>query len=199
MSQGELLALYLSVRLMRQFRGTQFEPDLRQAIAKLGEMLPACAAQTLGPEPSYPALGPRGNYVANALLCLRMRKKHRANTLNQHWGHMGNIFPYFSPVPIGFIRRRDRFSSMARFKPAIVTLSPQTVGRPSFRLAHIRTRIVRLFAFGRTARGRFGVVPMALTRGKVRRWSEWFRAIEGGCHRPPIGGGRVGLDALQST
>jgi predicted DNA-binding transcriptional regulator YafY len=40
MSQGELLALYLSERLMRQFRGTPFEPDLRQAIAKLGDMLP---------------------------------------------------------------------------------------------------------------------------------------------------------------
>jgi predicted DNA-binding transcriptional regulator YafY len=35
-----LLALYLSERLMRQFRGTPFEPDLRQAIAKLGDMLP---------------------------------------------------------------------------------------------------------------------------------------------------------------
>jgi hypothetical protein len=33
MSQGELLALYLSERLMRQFRGTPFEPDLRQGIA----------------------------------------------------------------------------------------------------------------------------------------------------------------------
>ena len=40
MSQGELLALYVSERLMRQFRGTPFEPDLRQAIAKLGDMLP---------------------------------------------------------------------------------------------------------------------------------------------------------------
>ena len=36
MSQGELLAVYLSERLMRQFRGTPFEPDLRQAIAKWG-------------------------------------------------------------------------------------------------------------------------------------------------------------------
>ena len=36
MSQGELLALYFSERLMRQFRGTPFERDLRQAIAKWG-------------------------------------------------------------------------------------------------------------------------------------------------------------------
>jgi hypothetical protein len=50
MSQGELLALYLSERLMRQFRGTPFEPDLPQAIAKLGKMLPASAAHTLGPK-----------------------------------------------------------------------------------------------------------------------------------------------------
>ncbi len=40
MTQGELLALYFSERLLRQFRGTPFEADLRQAIAKLGEMLP---------------------------------------------------------------------------------------------------------------------------------------------------------------
>jgi hypothetical protein len=52
MSQGELLALFPSERLMRQFRGTPFEPDLPQAIAKLGEMLPASAAHTLGPEPA---------------------------------------------------------------------------------------------------------------------------------------------------
>ena len=32
---------------MRLFRGTPFEPDLPQAIAKLGEMLPASAAHTL--------------------------------------------------------------------------------------------------------------------------------------------------------
>ncbi len=41
LTQGEMLALYLSERMMRQFRGTPFEPDLRQAIAKLSELLPA--------------------------------------------------------------------------------------------------------------------------------------------------------------
>jgi predicted DNA-binding transcriptional regulator YafY len=47
MSQGELLAVYLSERLMKQFRGTPFEPDRPRAIAKLGEMLPVSAAHTL--------------------------------------------------------------------------------------------------------------------------------------------------------
>jgi predicted DNA-binding transcriptional regulator YafY len=41
MTQGELLALYLSERMLRQFRGTPFERDLRRAIDKLGESLPA--------------------------------------------------------------------------------------------------------------------------------------------------------------
>jgi predicted DNA-binding transcriptional regulator YafY len=40
LSQGELVALYLADRLMRQLEGTPFESDLRQAIAKLGTMLP---------------------------------------------------------------------------------------------------------------------------------------------------------------
>ncbi len=40
LTQGEMLALYLSERMMRQFRGTPFERDLRQAIAKLSELLP---------------------------------------------------------------------------------------------------------------------------------------------------------------
>ena len=40
LSQGELVALFLAERMLRQFRGTPFEPDLRQAIAKLGEMAP---------------------------------------------------------------------------------------------------------------------------------------------------------------
>ena len=35
-SQGELRPFYVSERLMRQFCGTPFEPDLRQAIAKWG-------------------------------------------------------------------------------------------------------------------------------------------------------------------
>ena len=40
LTQGEMLALYLSERMMRQFRGTPFERDLRHAIAKLSELLP---------------------------------------------------------------------------------------------------------------------------------------------------------------
>jgi predicted DNA-binding transcriptional regulator YafY len=32
--------VFLAERMMHQFRGTPFEPDLRQAIVKLGEMLP---------------------------------------------------------------------------------------------------------------------------------------------------------------
>jgi predicted DNA-binding transcriptional regulator YafY len=40
LSQGELLALFLAERMMRQFRGTPFEPDLKQAIEKLSPMLP---------------------------------------------------------------------------------------------------------------------------------------------------------------
>jgi hypothetical protein len=43
------------------------------------------------------------DYVAKALVCLRMGKSHRAITLNQHWGRTGNIFPYFSPVPPAFV------------------------------------------------------------------------------------------------
>jgi predicted DNA-binding transcriptional regulator YafY len=40
MTQGEMLALIISERMMWQFRGTPFERDLRQAIAKLGEVPP---------------------------------------------------------------------------------------------------------------------------------------------------------------
>jgi predicted DNA-binding transcriptional regulator YafY len=32
--------VFLAERMMHEFRGTPFEPDLRQAIGKLGEMLP---------------------------------------------------------------------------------------------------------------------------------------------------------------
>jgi predicted DNA-binding transcriptional regulator YafY len=46
MSQGEMLALYLSERMMRQFSGTPFEEDLRQAIVRLGEMKPVSTRQT---------------------------------------------------------------------------------------------------------------------------------------------------------
>jgi predicted DNA-binding transcriptional regulator YafY len=40
MTEGELLGLYLSERMLRQFHGTPFEADLRQAIAKMADMLP---------------------------------------------------------------------------------------------------------------------------------------------------------------
>ena len=40
LTQREMLALYLSERVMRQFRGTPFERDLRHAIKKLSELLP---------------------------------------------------------------------------------------------------------------------------------------------------------------
>jgi predicted DNA-binding transcriptional regulator YafY len=40
LSEGELVAVLLAERMMRQFRGTPFETDLRQAIEKLATMLP---------------------------------------------------------------------------------------------------------------------------------------------------------------
>jgi predicted DNA-binding transcriptional regulator YafY len=40
MNHCTMLALYLSERMMRQFSGTPFEEDLRQAIGKLSTMLP---------------------------------------------------------------------------------------------------------------------------------------------------------------
>jgi hypothetical protein len=54
----------------------------------------------LGFEPSREALRRYWSDVANALLCLRMRKNHTTNTLNQYWARMGNTFPYFSPDPL---------------------------------------------------------------------------------------------------
>jgi predicted DNA-binding transcriptional regulator YafY len=39
-NEGELLAVLLAERTMRQFRGTPFEADLRHAVEKLGTMLP---------------------------------------------------------------------------------------------------------------------------------------------------------------
>jgi predicted DNA-binding transcriptional regulator YafY len=50
-SQGEMLALYLSERMIRQFSGTPFEEDSRQAIEKLGEMQPDEVTDPLAPEP----------------------------------------------------------------------------------------------------------------------------------------------------
>src|SRR5262245_23061040 len=39
LSQGELIALYLAERLLRQLEGTPFEANLRQAIEKVSTML----------------------------------------------------------------------------------------------------------------------------------------------------------------
>jgi predicted DNA-binding transcriptional regulator YafY len=35
LSEGELISLFLAVRMMQQFRGTPFEPDLRRALVPL--------------------------------------------------------------------------------------------------------------------------------------------------------------------
>jgi hypothetical protein len=40
LSQRKLVALFLAERIMHQLRGTPFDPDLRQAIAKLDALLP---------------------------------------------------------------------------------------------------------------------------------------------------------------
>jgi predicted DNA-binding transcriptional regulator YafY len=40
LTQGEMVSLYLSQWVMRQFRGTPFERDLRHAIKRLSELLP---------------------------------------------------------------------------------------------------------------------------------------------------------------
>ncbi len=40
LTHGELVSLFLAEQMMRQFRGTPFEPDIKSAIEKLGQMLP---------------------------------------------------------------------------------------------------------------------------------------------------------------
>ena len=40
-------------------------------------------------------------HMGITLLCLHMRKNHRAFTLNRHSGRSGKAFPYFSPVTLG--------------------------------------------------------------------------------------------------
>ncbi len=61
-------------------------------------------AGDLGFEPSREALRRYWSEVANALLCLRMRRNHRATILNQHWACTGNTFPCFSPATTGWDR-----------------------------------------------------------------------------------------------
>ena len=48
MTEGELVALLLAERMMRQFRGTPFERDLDRAFARLNEMLPDAVTVPLG-------------------------------------------------------------------------------------------------------------------------------------------------------
>jgi hypothetical protein len=40
LSQGEFLAIYFAEKVLRQYRGTPFEPDLASAFAKMQELLP---------------------------------------------------------------------------------------------------------------------------------------------------------------
>src|SRR4051812_27335306 len=40
LTEGELVAVLLAERLLRQYRGTPYEQDLRRAFAKMTEMLP---------------------------------------------------------------------------------------------------------------------------------------------------------------
>jgi predicted DNA-binding transcriptional regulator YafY len=40
LSQGELLAIYFAEKVLRQYRGTPFEPDLASAFAKMQELMP---------------------------------------------------------------------------------------------------------------------------------------------------------------
>jgi hypothetical protein len=56
LTQGELIALFLAERMMHQFRGTPFEPDLRQAITKLSVMLPDRVAVPLAALAGYQSL-----------------------------------------------------------------------------------------------------------------------------------------------
>ena len=40
-TEGELVALLVAAQVMDQYRGTSFEQDLRKALAKISEILPA--------------------------------------------------------------------------------------------------------------------------------------------------------------
>ena len=58
LTQGELVTLFLAERMMHQFRGTPFEPDLGQAITKLGEMLPDRVSVRLDGVAEFPTVLP---------------------------------------------------------------------------------------------------------------------------------------------
>jgi predicted DNA-binding transcriptional regulator YafY len=58
MTEGELLGLYLSERMLRQLQGMPFEPDLRQAIAKLADMLPDNVTLRLDSIGDFPSVLP---------------------------------------------------------------------------------------------------------------------------------------------
>ena len=47
LSQGELLAIYFAEKVLRQYRGTPFEPDLASAFAKMQELVAVLAPASL--------------------------------------------------------------------------------------------------------------------------------------------------------
>ena len=79
LSRGEIVAVFFAERVLRQYRGTPFEPDLASAFRKIAELLPeevSVAPETLDDVLSLdigPAHTPDAAVFAEVLAALRRR------------------------------------------------------------------------------------------------------------------------------
>jgi predicted DNA-binding transcriptional regulator YafY len=87
MTEGELLALYLAERMLRQLEGTPFDSDLRRAIGRLGTLLPDGMSVRLDEKAEMLAVLPatRPHYDAESFLTLGRAAVSRQRIEMVYW------------------------------------------------------------------------------------------------------------------
>jgi predicted DNA-binding transcriptional regulator YafY len=149
LTQGELVALYLAERLLRQLEGTPFESDLRQAIAKLATMLPDGVTVRLDTMADFLAVLPasRPSYDPESFCALSSAVVCRRRVEMVYWtaGRNETTRRVFDPYDlaliddgwyaVGYCHLRDDVRVFALQRVRSVRTTDETFARPpDFRL-----------------------------------------------------------------
>ncbi len=144
LKQGELLAIFLAERVMRQLRGTPFESDIHNAIQKLGDILPDAVSVRLGAIADFLSVLPATEieYDAENFNALTSAVVHRRQVEMEYWSASSNettkrvVDPYALSLvddgwyAIGFCHLRRDLRMFAVQRVQSVSETGQTFEQP---------------------------------------------------------------------
>lgn len=194
LSQGELVALYFAEKVLAQYRGTPFEPDLASAFRKIQELLPEEVKVspsslddilTLDPGPLHT---PDAEVFRTLLAAQRLRRRvlvryrslssDRVSQRRLHPYHLFNHRGDWYVAAWDEARRAVRIFAIHRFRRATLSTEPYELP-PGFRFDDYMRDAFAIQKGGTPVQVSIRFAPRQARWIRERRWHETARVQEG--------------------